>query len=170
MKPSIRILLLAALCLLVSSAISQNNKSKAGETEIKALYDRWAKAFEARDLDDIMTLYAPGDEVVAYDISPPLQYRGKEAYRKHYSDFLSLFDGPLHVEFRDMRVVSSGDVGFLYALERVSGKMKNGQSMDMWLRATSGAQKINGKWLIVHDHISVPTDFDTGKSLLTLQP
>ena len=85
-------------------------------------------------------------------------------------EFLAQYDGPIHVEFRDARVLSSGDVGFIHALERFSGKLKNGQQSDMWFRATSGVRKINGKWLIVHDHISVPTDFDSGKAMLDLKP
>lgn len=69
-----------------------------------------------------------------------------------------------------MRIISSGDVGFIHALERFTGKLKNGQPSDLWLRATSGVRKINGKWLIVHDHVSVPVDFETGKAALELKP
>ena len=152
------------------SASKSQVKGNSGEAEVRDVYDRWAKAFEARDVDAIMALYAPGDAVVADDIVPPLQYKGNAAYRKDYADFLAQFDGPIHVEYRDLRIVSSGDVGFIHTLERLTGKMKNGQPMDLWLRATSGLQRINGKWLIVHDHISVPTDFDTGKAMLNLQP
>jgi ketosteroid isomerase-like protein len=53
--------------------------------------------------------------------------------------------GPIHIEYRDMRIISSGDVGFIHTLERFTGKLKNGQPSDLWLRATSGVQKINGK-------------------------
>ena len=42
--------------------------------------------------------------------------------------------------------------------------------MDMWIRATSGLRKIKGKWLIVHDHVSVPADMATGKSAMDLKP
>jgi ketosteroid isomerase-like protein len=66
-------------------------------------------------------------------------------------------------------VLSRGDVGFIHALERLSGKLKNGQQSDVWLRATSGVRKMRGKWLIVPDHISVPTDFESGKALLDLR-
>lgn len=167
--------LLTLLMLLSVVAIAQNAsksqpKSNSSQAEIRNLYDRWAKAFEARDIDGIMAVYAPGDAVIAYDIVPPLQYKGNAAYRKDYVDFLAQFDGPIHVEYRDLRIISSGDVGFVHALERVTGKMKNGQPVDLWLRATSGLQKINGKWLIVHDHISVPADFESGKAMLSLQP
>jgi uncharacterized protein (TIGR02246 family) len=140
------------------------------DAEIRALVDRWAKVFEAHDVEGIMSLYAPGDAVMAYDVVPPLVYKGKDAYRKDYVEFLAQYDGPVHVEFRDMRVLSSGDVGFVHALERFTGKLKNGQQSDLWLRATSGVRKMNGKWLIVHDHVSVPIDFESGKAVLNLKP
>ena len=166
---------LVVLVMLLSSGPAQDGKTerpplKGKAAEIKAVYDGWAKAFEAHDIDGIMSFYVPGDALVAYDIGPPLQYRGSTAYRKDYQDFLAQYDGPLHVEFRDMQIFSSGSVGFIHALEKISGKMKNGQQTDVWVRATSGVIKLNGKWLIIHDHISVPADFDSGKAVLDLKP
>lgn len=149
---------------------ASKTKMTSSEAEIRDVYDRWAKAFKARDLDGIMSVYAPDVTVVSYDVVPPLQYVGKEAYRKDYEEFLKQFDGPLDVEYRDMRVVAGRDVAFIHALERLSGTMKNGQKSDLWVRATSGLQKINGKWFIVHDHVSVPADFETGKAALDLKP
>jgi uncharacterized protein (TIGR02246 family) len=145
-------------------------EAKNNEAAIRELYDRWASAFRARDIDGIMSVYTPGDAVVAYDIVPPLQYVGKEAYRKDYEVFLAQYDGPIDIEYRDLRIVASGNVAFLHALERISGTMKNGQKSDIWVRATSGLRKIKGKWLIVHDHISVPVDLNTGKAVLDLKP
>jgi len=145
-------------------------EAKNNEAAIRELYDRWASAFRARDIDGIMSVYTPGDAVVAYDIVPPLQYVGKEAYRKDYEVFLAQYDGPIDIEYRDLRIVASGNVAFLHALERISGTMKNGQKSDIWVRATSGLRKIKGKWLIVHDHISVPFDLNTGKAVLDLKP
>jgi ketosteroid isomerase-like protein len=40
----------------------------------------------------------------------------------------------------------------------------------MWVRFTSCFRKIHGRWLDTHDHVSVPTDFDTGKARLDLTP
>ncbi|MEQ7005722.1 nuclear transport factor 2 family protein [Actinopolymorpha sp. B17G11] len=40
----------------------------------------------------------------------------------------------------------------------------------MWVRYTGGLRKIDGQWLIVHDQVSVPTDFADGKALLDLEP
>jgi len=171
------VLVLVAMLMTLGAGAHTQTRVKAAatsanpnEAEIRALYGRWAKAFEAYDIDGIMSVYAPGDAVIAYDVVPPLQYKGADAYRKNYLEFLGQYDDPIHVEHRDMRIFSSDDVGFIHALERFTGRLKNGQQSDLWLRATSGVLKTNGKWLIVHDHISVPIDFDNGKALLDLKP
>jgi ketosteroid isomerase-like protein len=138
------------------------------EAEIRQLLDNWAKAFRVHDIRAIMLMYAP--EVVAYDIVPPLKYAGAEAYRKDYEEFLAQYDGPIEVEYSDLKIVVGGDVAFAYGLERLSGTMKIGQRSDIWVRFTSGFRKINGRWFDVHDHISVPVDLQTGKAALDLKP
>ena len=118
------------------------NAVKSNEAEIRQWLDRWAKAFRAHDVNAIMSLYAPG--VVAYDIVPPLQYVGADAYRKDYEEFLSQYQGPIDIEYRDLRIIAGDNVAFIHALERMSGTLKNGQKSDLWVRATSGLRKIDG--------------------------
>jgi ketosteroid isomerase-like protein len=48
--------------------------------------------------------------------------------------------------------------------------MKNGQKTDRWLRWTACYHKTNGKWLIVHEQVSVPVDVRNGKAMLDLKP
>jgi len=140
------------------------------EAEIRGLYERWAKAFRAHDVDAVMSVYAPGNAVVAYDLVPPLQYVGNDAYRKDYEEFLAQYEGPIDIEFRDLHIVAADGVGFIYGLERIRGTLKKGEKLDIWVRVTSGLRKIRGEWRIVHDHISVPADFETGKAMLALKP
>src|SRR5438046_2350987 len=130
-RSSLMTLLVLAL-IIGGAAFAQKNREAQGtsaknEAEIKAVYEKWAKAFGAGDIEGIMSVYAPGNALVAYDVVPPLQYKGKDAYRRDYQEFLNQYDGPVHVEYRDMRIVSSGDVAFIHALERFTGKLKNGQ-------------------------------------------
>jgi len=118
---------LAIIVVAVGAVVSmQKSRNTNDEAEIRQAWERWAKAFRAHDIDGIMSMYSP--EVVAYDFVPPLQYVGKDAYRKDYEEFVSQFDGPVDVEFRDMKVVVGGDVAYIYALEHFTGKMKNGQN------------------------------------------
>lgn len=138
------------------------------EAQIRQLYDDWAKAFRAHDIDGIMAMYAP--DVVAFDFVPPLRYAGREAYRKDYEEFVAAFEGPIDVEFRDLKIVAGKEVAFVYALERISASTKGGEKIDFWGRCTTGFRKIDGKWRDIHDHCSVPVDLETGKAALDLTP
>jgi uncharacterized protein (TIGR02246 family) len=163
-------LALFASTLLFSTPAPAETPAGKSEGEIRQLLERWEKAFRAKNIDAVMAVYAPEAAVVAYDVVPPLQIAGKKAYRKSYEDFFAMYQGPLDFECRDLKIVAGRDVAFIYCLERVSGTLQNGQKSDLWIRATSGLRKISGRWLIVHDHISVPVDFETGKAALDLKP
>src|SRR2546430_9067906 len=91
--------------------------------EIRAWLDRWTNAFTKQDVDSIMALYT--DDVVAYDIVPPLQYIGKAAYRADYQQFFSQYEGNLHVEVRDLHVGATGDPGYAAGWELFGGPQKN---------------------------------------------
>src|SRR5213592_137988 len=47
----------------------------AAAQEIRGWIDHWRKAVSAKDVDRVMELYT--DDVVAYDVVPPLQYVGR---------------------------------------------------------------------------------------------
>jgi uncharacterized protein (TIGR02246 family) len=162
---------LASFTISVDADTSSGRKAaQANETEVREVYERWATAFRSHDLDAIMSLYGPEESVVAYDWIPPLQRRGRAAYRESYRELLDQYSGPIAVEFRDLRVVAGDDVAFIHALQHMTGMLKSGEKSDVWGRVTSGLRKIHGRWLIVHDHGSVPADFETGKAAMDLKP
>lgn len=166
---------LVTFSLLMLASVSslwmpQARTTVNNETEIRQLLDRWAKAFHAGDLNGIMSIYEPGEALGAYDVVPPLQYTGFEAYKKDYQEFLDQFQGPIDVEYRGLNIVAGDTVAFSRGLERMSGTLKNGQKFDAWVRFTECYRKTNGHWLAIHDHISVPVDLDSGKAVLDLKP
>lgn len=138
--------------------------------QVQAALDQWRTAFEAKNVDGVMAVYAPGAQLTAYDVVPPLQYKGADAYRKDYQDIFNGFDGPLHAEMRDTHIEVGGGLAVAYGLEHISGKLKTGQATDMWLRYTSVFKQIGGRWLDIHDHVSVPADLNSGKALTNLTP
>lgn len=140
------------------------------EDQIRNLLTRWEAAFRAKDANAVMSVYAPGAAVVAFDIVPPLAKVGRDAYRQNYEEFFAMFSGPLDVELRDLRIIAAGDVAFLHCFDRMSGTLHSGDRFDLWLRVTSGLRKIDGEWRIVHDHVSVPVNFETGAAVLDLRP
>ena len=161
------VLVAAAATLKLASGQTVAGENTA-EREIRGWIDRWTKAFSTKDVDSVMELYA--DDVVAYDIVPPLQYIGKPAYRADYQQFFSQYEDDLHVEVRDLHVGSSGELGYATGLEMISGTLKHGQKSNTWVRFTSLFRKVNGKWLDFHDHVSVPAEIGSGKALLDLKP
>ena len=168
-----RLFYAATLTFLVAAtgcqqAPSPADVAKANEAEIRQFLDTWTKAFDAADATALGALYDP--KVLAFDVIPPLQYDGKDAYMKDWSQFFAMYQEPPQIEIRDLRIATAGDVAFMTSLERVTGTLKNGTKTSNWLRVTSGLHKVDGKWLDLHDHVSVPVDMETGKGQLDLQP
>jgi ketosteroid isomerase-like protein len=120
------------------------------------------------DLEGVMALYAP--DVVSFDIVPPLRHMGVEAKRKQWVDAFATYQRPLGYEIRDLTLTVGDDVAFGHSLNRISGTLQNGQRSEFWLRWTAGFRKIEGNWLIAHDQVSVPVDFESGRALLDLEP
>lgn len=143
---------------------------ETAEDEIRRLLSRWEVAFRAKDTDAVMSVYAPGELLIAFDVVPPLARVGRDAYRRNYVEFFAMFRGPLGLELRDVRIVAAGDVAFLHCFDRMSGTLLSGERFDSWLRVTSGLRRIGGEWRIIHDHVSVPISFETGAAALDLSP
>lgn len=70
----------------------------------------------------------------------------------------------------ELTVVSGGDVAFAHSLNRISGTLPNGGRSDNWVRWTACFRKLDGGWLITHDHVSVPVDPQSGSAALHLEP
>jgi uncharacterized protein (TIGR02246 family) len=153
--------------LVLASATPARADSRA---EIKALEDRFVAAFKAKDLDAMMKVYVPDQTLFVFDVIPPRQYVGAAAYRKDWQGFLNDFDGPITIEMTDLDVAADHNLGYGHSIQRVAGTDKKGKKIDLTVRVTDVYKKIRGQWLIVHEHVSVPVDLDTGKPDLSSKP
>jgi PhnB protein len=99
-------------------------------------------------------------DVVTFDLAPPLQYVGAEALRKNLQAWFATFRGPVGYEMRDLHITASDDVAFCYSRNRISGPRTNGEATNVWVRATVCYRKLDGKWLVTHEHASVPFYMD----------
>lgn len=151
----------------VHTATTKATTKTTAEAEIRSLIDSWQKAATAGDLDAIMSHYAP--EVVAYDAVMALQFKGIDAYGKHWQACLSMCSA-MSFKIHDLTIAASDDIAFSHCLTRCGGVDKDGNENASWMRVTAGYRKTNGQWLIVHDHFSAPFDMESGKALFDLQP
>jgi ketosteroid isomerase-like protein len=176
MKPAkVPVLMLLTIGLIAYNQSTANADKTSGDTiptdtkaqdiaEIKAVEDRFMAAFRAKDVNGIMELCVPDESLVVFDVTPPLQRTGAQAYRKDWDDAFNRFEGPLQAEISNEEVTAGGDVAYVLSIHHVSGTMKGGKKVDYTVRVTDGFKKINGKWLIAHTHVSFPVDLRTGKA------
>ena len=141
---------------------------KAGEAEIRQLFDKVVGGIHAKDLESLARLYAA--DVVSFDVEPPLQHVGVAAKMKNWAGVFAVFRDVAY-ELRDLTLTVREDVAFGHAFGRLSGTLMNGTATSgMWVRGTFCFEKVDGSWLIVHDQASVPFDVVRGKAVTDLEP
>ena len=162
---------MAALMFAVALSVSPTGVQAAPDDEasIKALESRFVDAVNAKDVNAIMKAYVPDESLLVFDVIPPRQYVGAKAYAKDWTDFLGFFKS-LKFEISDLSVTADGAMGFSHSIQRVTGTNTKDQPIDLTVRVTDVYRKINGNWLIVHEHVSIPVDLDTGKPDLSSKP
>jgi len=160
----------AAIVLATCMTAMPAQAASRDEAAIRDLESRFATAFNAKDIDAIMKVYVPDESLLVFDVVPPRQYAGAKAYRKDWEGFLALFQGAPKFEVTDLNVVAVGSLGYGHSIQHVSGTDTKGQPIDLTVRVTDVYRKVKGNWLIVHEHVSVPVDLDTGKPDLASKP
>jgi ketosteroid isomerase-like protein len=142
---------------------------RADEAHICQRLDAWTKALRSKDLDGLMSHYA--EDIVVFDVPPPLRYDGAVAYRKNWADWFASFRAPdVGYEIRDLSITAGDDVAFCRSLNRITGARTNGEDTDVWVRATVCFRKIGGTWLVTHEHVSVPINMQSYQAELDLKP
>jgi uncharacterized protein (TIGR02246 family) len=133
------------------------------ETQIRALIERWAKAVQAVDLDGVLADHA--DDIVMFDVPPPNEVRGKEAYRETWPPFFNWLKRGAVFEIVSLDVIAGGDVAFAHALLRCGTDEEFKKNPDNRLRLTIGLRKQDGRWVVAHEHHSFPAQLAIGESL-----
>jgi ketosteroid isomerase-like protein len=138
------------------------------EALIQQRVEGYAKAISAKDIDRVMSFFAPN--VVSFDIAiKTLRYVGADNKRREWEKAFAAYSS-IAYEVRDLHVTTHGDLAFVHAVNHVKGTLASGQITDMWVRWTACFRRIDGVWLVVHDHVSVPVDLEHGQAVLNLTP
>jgi PhnB protein len=144
-------------------------KTATTDAKIRKLIDTWTAALHARDVERIMSVYAP--DVRVFDLAPPLQQAGAAAHRKNFTEWFRSFRGPVGSDLRDLSIVAGEDVAFCHGLNRISGPRTSGEETSVWVRVTIGLRKAGGAWKVTHEHVSVPFYMDGSyKAAVDLAP
>lgn len=156
-----------------TAALAQEEKSKSSGTgdkaKIEALYQAYLKAFNAKDVNALMACYSPKDLYV-FDAIPPRAYPSWDAYKKDWEGLFTAFPGPVSYSMSEVSITVVGSLAYAHNIQTGYFTDKNGSRLDAAVRVTDVLRKTNGKWLIVHEHVSVPVDLMTGKADLLSKP
>lgn len=115
-----------------------------------------ARAAALRGKSAAGTLATQAPDFVQYGLNGPLQLAGANKMDLAYLDqAFGHFEGPVDYEVVDQHHLVGDDVAVTYSLARI-GYTVAGQRTDMWFRKTLAFTKVDGEWVIVHEHESVP--------------
>ena len=144
----------------------QNNPQD--EAAIRAIIEEIRKAVREKNVEGMLAQSA--EHVSTYDMMPPLKHKGKDAIRALWKKSLAPFVGPLDYDVHHLELYIGDNVAFSKSLNRFGGKLENGEYSATWICSTLGFQKIEEQWKIIHEHVSVPADPETGMAMFDLQP
>ena len=121
----------------------------SAENEVCEIIQKWARAVSAADRPAILAHHA--DDLLMFDF--PATVIGLAAYDKTWDFFFADPRGPISFEPREITVSAGDDVAFVSCMVQCEGT--SGGHVDF--RLTTGLRKTGGKWVIIHEHHSVPT-------------
>ena len=138
------------------------------EDEISVLIHDRIKAIRLKDIETLMLYYMR--DILSYDVVGTLQYVGSSAIRARMEEWFSSFEGAIGYDVQDVKISASDDLAYSFGLCHVNATKTAGGKLEMWWRETTCYRKIDSKWLIIHEHSSVPFDPKSGKASLGLTP
>ena len=151
---------LAALLIMMlvpSFGLAQTRKATAkpasgapDNAHLQKIWDAWSTL----DPANAAQFYASGTHVF-FDIAP-LKYNSWEEYQKGVVNVLADFKTAKLTVNDDAEIHPAGPIVWATATVKEDATMKSGKREMGNFRWTVVFEKQNGKWLIVHEHISEP--------------
>jgi uncharacterized protein (TIGR02246 family) len=133
--------------------MSQN----ADEVQIRELIESWANAVRTKDIAGVVAHHT--DDVLMFDVPPPVAVRGIAAYRDTWPAFFqALTEGKGAFDVAELRITAGDTVAFATALLRCGSTAELATDDTPRLRLTIGLRKVDDAWKIAHEHHSFPAE------------
>lgn len=124
-------------------------------TEIRSLVERWVDCVHRGDLDGVLAEHA--DDIVMFDVPPPYDgVRGIDAYRETWPPFFQWQAQGAEFALDYLDVTAGDTVAYAHALLRCGTPKGLAEQPWVRLRLTLGLRKVNGRWVVAHEHHSFP--------------
>jgi ketosteroid isomerase-like protein len=133
---------------------SVGSEPRTAEEQVSLVLSAWAAATQTGAHDEVLRNHEP--DVVVFDVLPPMQYVGADAYRASWDDWQPDTEGDFSFELHDLKVAAGDDVAFAYGFIRCAGRTVEGRQFEDRVRATFCLRKHVDGWRVAHQHISMP--------------
>ena len=128
-------------------------QGQTAKTQIKVLIEAWADAVRRHDLSGILAHH--DQDIVMFDVPPPLQSRGLDEYKKTWDLFFGYHKPSQAFDIEELAITAGEDVAFAVAVMRC-GPGSGPPEGEFLFRLTIGLRKVDDEWRIAHEHHSVP--------------
>src|SRR5262249_37865479 len=116
------------------------------ESQVREVVENWAKAIRDGDLEGVLANHT--DDILMYYVIEPPRARGMAEYRKQWEiffQFSALGDGSF--DLYDLEVFAGEDVAWCQTMIAI---------VDLRCRLSLGLRRVDGQWMIAHEHHSFP--------------
>jgi len=121
----------------------------SSENEVRSMIENWARAVSSGNRMAIIANHS--EDMRMFDF--PDIVEGLKAYDETWDFFFANPRGPITFAPSKIEIAAGDDVAFASCLVHCDGTSAG--SLDF--RLTTGLRRIDGQWVIVHEHHSVPT-------------
>ena len=113
---------------------------------VRGVIDEWEAAVQRRDMAGTLAHHVP--DILMFDVPEPIQARGLAEYRETWELFFAYSPGGVEsFHLHELELVVDESLAVAHALLDV---------VDVKCRLTTVLRKIDGEWMIVHEHHSSP--------------
>ncbi|GAA3209650.1 YybH family protein [Dactylosporangium siamense] len=127
--------------------------------EIREVIEGKAALLQEGDAKAILSHYAPG--YVEFSLAPPLRQPVDGQTPAALDAWMAGFEAPPRREVTQLEITADGDVAFATSLDRLTAVPRGStEGFTLWFRVTLGLRRVDGRWLVTHEHESVPFEMD----------
>jgi ketosteroid isomerase-like protein len=143
------------LLTIAITALCATSLPAQSDAEFKHMIQTYWQTWSHLDPDKSAIMYSKDPDLVFFDVAP-LKYNGWNEYADGVKKAFATTASAKFTPNDDIKVTHRGNVA--WTTETFHGVLtgKDGKTSEMNGRHTTIWEKAGGKWLIVHDHVSLP--------------
>lgn len=151
---SMRVAVIGAVVVVAGLSVARTGAQ--GDVDLKPMVEKYWSAWQ-KGPDVAAPLYAKDANLVFYDLEP-LKYVGWTQYKAGVGpNILEKFQSVKFTVNDDVRTTARGPIAWTSATVNADGVLKASGPIKVTIRHTAVWERRGSQWLIVHEHVSVPS-------------